>query len=128
MVTTPWPEVNELLTNSSVGGLIAAGQDKRPLRIAPPAQIAESQRILDAAEADPEQAELDQRHIGAWADSGDGYTVQTRVAVVSCIWCDYVAVAPTKREALAMYQRQHEQPMLDRERERMAARRAVRNG
>lgn len=57
----------------------------------------------------------DQRHLAAWADTHEGYTVQTRVAVVKCLWCDYAAVGNTEGEAFARYQRQHEQPILDRE-------------
>lgn len=57
----------------------------------------------------------DQRHLDAWADSHEGYTVQTRVAVVKCLWCDYIAIDATGREAVARYQREHEQPILARE-------------
>lgn len=50
------------------------------------------------------------------------------MAVVSCIWCDYVAIAPTKREALAKYQRHHEQPIIDREHKQRLAAQAVNHG
>jgi hypothetical protein len=57
----------------------------------------------------------DQVHLDAWADCGDGYTVQLRQAVLRCVWCDYVAIADTKREAVAIYQRDHEQPIIERD-------------
>lgn len=61
------------------------------------------------------QVKDDRRHLDSWADSHEGYTVQTRVAVVKCLWCDYIAIDATRREAVARYQREHEQPILDRE-------------
>lgn len=60
----------------------------------------------------------DQVHLDAWADCGDGYTVQLRQAVLRCLWCDYTATADTRREAIVIYRREHEQPIIDRDRER----------
>lgn len=57
----------------------------------------------------------DQVHLDAWADCGDGYTVQLRQAVLRCLWCDYAAIANTKSEAVAIYQQEHEQPIIERD-------------
>lgn len=56
----------------------------------------------------------DQAHLDAWADTGHGYHVETRKAVLRCLWCDYTAVGNTLAEVVALYRRAHEQPILDR--------------
>lgn len=58
--------------------------------------------------------ESDRIHLNAWADTHEGYSVRTKQAVLKCLWCDYTAIAPTKKEAIALYKKQHEQPIVDR--------------
>lgn len=53
-------------------------------------------------------------HTDGIADSGVGYTVRTRVAVISCQWCEWHAVAETRADALLLY-RAHERSALDAE-------------
>ena len=57
------------------------------------------------------EIEAARRHQDAWADTHDGYRVSVRQAVLECLWCDYSVMRPTKREAVAAYQHDHEGPI-----------------
>lgn len=58
--------------------------------------------------------EHDRRHLDAWADTHEGYSVASRQTVVRCLWCDYVAIGPTRKAAMEKYKQQHEWLILDR--------------
>jgi hypothetical protein len=48
-----------------------------------------------------------QRHVDAWADTGDGYRTLGRRHVLQCLWCGKYFDGRTKSEALTRY-RKHE--------------------
>ncbi|WP_054246407.1 hypothetical protein [Rhodococcus opacus] len=48
-----------------------------------------------------------QRHVDAWADTGDGYRNIGRQHILQCLWCDKYFGGRTKAEALDKY-RKHE--------------------
>jgi hypothetical protein len=68
------------------------------------------------------EQENDQIHVDAWQDTGDGYhwTGQRGAWTLNCLWCDYRVTAPTKLHASGKYEREHEQPIIDRWRSRLA--------
>ena len=51
-----------------------------------------------------------QRHIDAWADTGDGYRILGKRYVLQCLWCDKYFGGRTRAEALVKY-REHEAAM-----------------
>lgn len=53
-----------------------------------------------------------QRHIDAWADTGDGYRNLGKRHILQCLWCDKYFGGRTKADALTKY-REHEKEIAD---------------